>query len=88
MCRGWFKETKADPTHNFVSNPYLFAGSNNIGMTNCAPVLNQAKKEDTPEFVAALCTDSDISGQMESYFPMSEKTQEKYLIIDKELANI
>jgi hypothetical protein len=54
-------------------------------MTNCAPIHNRSGA--AIEFVGALCSDNDISGNIEYYFPDSADAESQYLLIDAENSN-
>ena len=45
VCRGWFKDQKANPDHGTLSDLYTFAEDGSLGLTQCAPIVNSTGSE-------------------------------------------
>ena len=75
VCRNWFKGQRDLPSQNTMSDLYLFASTNILGLTNCAPILKSDSSGKT-EFHGTICLDIDPSGALDEYF--SFKNDKKY----------
>ena len=56
VCRDWFKDQRAAPTQGTLSDLYIYT-EGQLGLTQCAPIIQQESQSSDSNFIGALCLD-------------------------------
>ena len=81
VCRDWFKDQKANPTHGTLSDVYMFA-QGDLGITQCSPIVKQDSEASEADFFGALCLDLNAVEMNEVFSKVDEEAKSQLILFN------